>query len=369
MIIDSDAHVNEALEQVSEHLDPPYRDRAPRLMKDTLGMTRILMEGRLYPDPRLRQRHTKKVEGKDLGGVQRGASDARARLDDLDTEGIDVQVIYGSLGLALSTIADLDFANALSRALNDYYAEFCSTDPARLRCVAALAVQDVPAAVEELRRAVSERGHLGGTIPPNVNGRDLDHPDLHPLYAEAERLGVPISVHWGNGAHLHAAGTQRFDTHFMVHAVGHPFEQMIAFASVVCGGLLDAFPALRFGFLEAGCGWLPYWLERLEEHYERRSAEMPRMTRSPRGYVALGRCFVTAEPEERLVPVLVDMIGDENILYASDYPHTDSAFPYSVKAVRERDDLDAGTKGRLLGDNAVRYYGPRVLAGNDSLNL
>ena len=91
---------------------------------------------------------------------------------------------------------------------------------------------------------------------------------------------MPISVHWGNGSHLPGAGTERFDTHFMVHAVGHPFEQMIAFAAVVCGGVLDEFPRLRVGFLEAGCGWAAYWVERLDEHFERRSREMPKMTKT-----------------------------------------------------------------------------------------
>jgi hypothetical protein len=146
----------------------------------------------------------------------------------------------------------------------------------------------------------------------------------------------------------------------MVHAIGHPFEQMIAMATVLCGGVLDDHPALRVGFLEAGCGWVPYWVERLEEHYERRSAEMPRMVRSPREYLRDGRCFVTAEPDERLVPEAIEAIGAECVMYASDYPHTDSTFPYSVKAVRERDDLDDATKERLLGANALRYYGSRL---------
>jgi predicted TIM-barrel fold metal-dependent hydrolase len=132
---------------------------------------------------------------------------------------------------------------------------------------------------------------------------------------------------------------------------------MIAFASVVCGGVLDAHPALRIGFLEAGCGWVAYWVERLEEHYERRSAEMSRMTRSPEEYLRQGRCFVTAEPDERLVPVVVDVLGAGQVMYASDYPHSDSKFPYSVKAVRERDDLSDDVKDQLLGGNARRYYG------------
>lgn len=357
MVIDSDAHINESLDVVAEHLEEPYRSRAPRLLKDTLGLTRILMEGRLYPEPRLRQRHTAKVQGKDLGGTHKGAADPHGRLDDMDTDGIDAQVVYGSLGLALSTIRDADFAAALARALNDYYADFCDAAPSRLAAMAALPTQDVTASVDELRRAVTERGHLGGTVPPNVDGKDLHHPDFAPLFAEAERLDVPISVHWGNGSYLQAAGTERFDTHFMVHAIGHPFEQMIAFASVVCGGVLDAHPALRIGFLEAGCGWVAYWVERLEEHYERRSAEMSRMTRSPEEYLREGRCFVTAEPDERLVPVVVDVLGAGQVMYASDYPHSDSKFPYSVKAVRERDDLSDDVKDQLLGGNARRYYG------------
>ncbi len=132
MVIDSDAHINESLDELAERLDAPYRSRAPRLLQDTLGLTRILMEGRLYPDPRLRQRHSRNVQGKDLGGVHRGAVDPHARLDDLDTDGIDVQVVYGSLGLALTTIRDTDFAIAIARALNDYYARFCDTAPTRL---------------------------------------------------------------------------------------------------------------------------------------------------------------------------------------------------------------------------------------------
>ncbi|HXG68633.1 MAG TPA: amidohydrolase family protein, partial [Blastocatellia bacterium] len=286
-----------------------------------------------------------------------GASDPQARLADLDLDGIDVQVIYGSLGLAISSIADKDFAAAMSRACNNYYADFCSASPDRLKCMATLPAQDVPTAVEEMRRATQELGHLGVTLPPNVGGKNLDHPDFYPIYEEAQRLGIPISVHWGNGAYLTAAGTERFNTHFMVHAVGHPFEQMIALACVVCGGIIEQFPKLRFAFLEAGCGWVPYWVERLHEHYERRAAEMPLMKREPLEYITSGSCYFAAEPDEKLIPAVLEMIGDEFVLYSSDYPHTDSKFPYSVKCVRERTDIPAAAKEKILSRNALKYYG------------
>jgi predicted TIM-barrel fold metal-dependent hydrolase len=221
-------------------------------------------------------------------------------------------------------------------------------------------VQDVSASVSELRRAVIELGHVGGTIPPNVAGRDLDDPAFAPLFDEATRLDAPLSVHWGNGSHLHAAGTDRFDTHFMVHALGHPVEQMIALACVLTGGVLDEHPTLRIGFLEAGCGWTPYWVERLEDHYERRGAELPRMKRAPSEYLAQRRCFVTAEPAERLLPQALTAFGDGCVLFASDYPHSDSAFPHAVSTLRGRQDVPDDEKPGLFGGNALAFYGPRL---------
>ena len=137
-VIDADAHINEPIDVFADFLDDAHRDHRPLLIKDTKGLTRILMDGKLYPETRLRQNHVKKVQGTQLGGIQKGASDPVARLDDMDTDGIDVQVLYGSLGLSISTIGDVDFAIAMSRACNDYYASFCSGAPERLKCTATL---------------------------------------------------------------------------------------------------------------------------------------------------------------------------------------------------------------------------------------
>jgi predicted TIM-barrel fold metal-dependent hydrolase len=378
MIVDSDAHINEPMEAFEQFLEEPYRARRPRVIKDTLGLTRILLEGRLYPEPRLKQAHAQRVDVVDddvdcervivgcrgrTDGLPAGAADAAARLRDLDLEGIDVQVAFGNLGVALSALSDKDFAVAMSRACNNFYAEFCRADPDRLKCMATLPLQDIPAAVAEMRRAVKELGHVGVCLPPNVNGRNLDHEDFYPLYEAAGQLGAPIAVHWGNGAYLTAAGVERFDTHFMTHAIGHPFEQMIALTCVVCGGVLERFPRLRFAFLEAGCGWLPYWLERLHEHYERRRDEVPLMRKEPLEYVTSGSCYFSTEPDEAMLPAALNLLGDDFILFGSDYPHSDSKFPHAVKTLAGRADLDETAKRKLLGQNGLRYLG---LAGKES---
>ena len=206
---------------------------------------------------------------------------------------------------------------------------------------------------------MTEYGHVGVTLPPNHRGRDLAIRYLYPIYDQAQALGVPVSIHWGNGSHLQAAGGERFDTHFMLHAVGHPVEQMIALANIVCGGVVEDFPHLRFGFLEAGCGWAAYWVERLDEHFERRSREMPKMTKEPSEYFADGNLFLSAEPDERLMPVVAEQLGNDCLMYSSDYPHTDSKFPYSVKCVKERDDLPDGLLPNLLGAERRPLLQPR----------
>jgi hypothetical protein len=344
------------MEAFERFLEEPYKSRRPRVIEDTFGLTRIVLEGRLYPEPRLKQAHSEQIEGTRMGGIQPGASDPKARVGDLDLEGIDVQVIFGSLGLALSALPDQGFAVAMSRACNNYYADFCGTSPDRLKCMATLPLQDIPASVAEMKRAIGELGHLGITLPPNVQGKNLDHPDFYPIYEAAEQLNVPIGVHWGNGAYLTAAGIERFDTHFMTHAFGHPFEQMIALTCVICGGIIEQFPRLRFAFLEAGCGWLPYWMQRLHEHYERRTAEVPRMKREPVEYLLSGSCYIATEPDETMLPAVIEEFGDDWILFGSDYPHTDSKFPNTVKFMRGRSDIPESSKEKILS-NGVKFLG------------
>ena len=145
----------------------------------------------------------------------------------------------------------------------------------------------------------------------------------------------------------------------MLHAVGHPVEQMIALANIVCGGVVEDFPhAARSASSRPGCGWAAYWVERLDEHFERRSREMPKMTKEPSEYFADGNLFLSAEPDERLVPVVAEQLGHDCVMYSSDYPHTDSKFPYSVKCVqRARRPPRRACCRSCSARNAARYYG------------
>jgi hypothetical protein len=122
------------------------------------------------------------------------------------------------------------------------------------------------------------------------------------------------------------------------------------------GGLLEEFPRLNFAYVEAGAGWLPFWIERIAEHYERRAREVPKMKRPPQDYLRSGRIFVTCEADESTLECVVRLCGEDVVLYASDYPHWDSHFD-AVQEIQKRAGLSDLAKTKILCGNAQRLFG------------
>ena len=354
-VIDADGHVWEPEEAWEQHLDPAFLDRRPRIVLDDRQTSRYLIEDRLIPAGTGRAAWA--PEGFREASLHRpGGVDPTARLVDMDVDGIDVAVLYGTLALGLWSIRDLDLQVACCRAFNDWLARYCATDPARLRAAVALPFGSIDAAVEEADRAVTELGAVVLTIPGSVLGRNLDDAALFPLYEAAERLDVPLGIHAG-GTGL---AIDRFvDQYAMAHACAFPMDIMLGATALLCGGVLERFPHLRVALLEAGCGWFPAFLERLDEHFEKRPGEMPNLTRPPSTFVEEGRVVISCEPEEHGIRYAAERLGAGAVIYASDYPHWDAEFPGSVAAIRDREDLDAVTRRAILGDNARRLLGAR----------
>jgi predicted TIM-barrel fold metal-dependent hydrolase len=287
-----------------------------------------------------------------------GMVDPKARLDDMDLEGIDVTVTYPGGAGEEWALLDRDFAVALCRAMNDAKAAFCRHAPDRIKAIAKLPMIDPEAAAAELRRAVEELGLVGMVVTQHVREKNLDHPSFDVVWAEAERLGVPVCVHGGGQApDQEPIGVQRFDTRLEVHALTHPLGNMIALDCFTVGGILHRFPELRVAFLESGCGWLPFWLERLDEHYELMPEQAEKIDRKPSEYFLDGRAWAACEPDELTLPYVVERYGAERILYASDYYHWDCSFPDTVKLITERNDLGDDAKALILGGNATNLYG------------
>jgi len=135
----------------------------------------------------------------------------------------------------------------------------------------------------------------------------------------------------------------------------HPLEQMTAAASLILGGVLERHPRLRVGFMEAGCSWVPYWLERMDEHAENYRFEVPYLKERPSTYFRR-QCFVSFELEERAIAYVAESVGAETLVFASDFPHHDCFYPGAVEKVCRRKDLDAKLVSAMLSHNPRRLY-------------
>lgn len=350
-VIDADGHVFEPDWIWERYLDPRWLDRRPRLVRDDRGTTRYQLDGLHVPQGTGRGAWA--PEGIQEASLHReGGVDPKARLVDMDTEGIDTAVLFGTFGLALWLPEDPDFSLALCRAYNDWLADYCRTDASRLKATASLPLRSIDASVEEARRAVVELGCVALTLPVNILGRNPDDPAVFPLYELAQELDVPVTFHAGGGRFAEDRFT---DAYAIAHTVCFPMDILFGLTTLLCGGVLERFPRLRIGLLEAGCGFLPYYLERLDEHFEKRRGEMP-IARSPGETFAEGRCLLSCEPEEKSLAWVISCVGADKILYASDYPHWDCEFPDSVRAISERAELDDGAKRAILCENARRLF-------------
>jgi hypothetical protein len=131
---------------------------------------------------------------------------------------------------------------------------------------------------------------------------------------------------------------------------------MLAAASFVSGGILERFPKLKVAFMEAGAGWVPWLMDRLHEHYELLPQQTPWQTRDPIDWMKSENCFYAVEPEELTISFVAQMIGEENLIYASDYSHWDCICPDSVKVLQERTDISDRLKKKIFNENAARLF-------------
>jgi predicted TIM-barrel fold metal-dependent hydrolase len=286
-----------------------------------------------------------------------GAADLDKRLADMDAEGIDVQVLFGGLIIGLTSYDDVGFAVDVARAYNDWLlAKVCGHNPQRLKAVATVPLQDVARSIAETERA-ARLGAVAVTIPPVVGDANLDDDTLQPFFEACASLGLAVAVHSAPGMNLPLPGADRFANYAQVHCLSFPVDQMVAFTALAMGGVLDRFPELRVAFLESGTGWVPYFVHRMHEHYEKRGDLVPAMRTDPRELLARGQCYFSFEAEEPLLVTCVEQLGDNWLVYSSDYPHWDSDFPGTVDEVRRLTaSLGDDVTAKLLGTNAETLY-------------
>ena len=346
--IDADGHVMEPDEIWPRFLEPSLHPMAPRRVWDSQGRMRHLIGGQLeapIPAP---------ATGWELPP---GGYDPKARLEAMDGQGISRALLFPTTGLYFAGVRDAAVQAALCRAYNDWLHTFCAHDRERLLGVAVVPQVDVSASIAEARRAVSELGFRAVMLRPNpIAGRGLDDPSFTPLWETLEELDVPVAIHEGTTQDVPQSGRDRFDNFLFRHVCSHPHEQQIACLGLIGAGVLERHPRLRVVFLESGCGWIAHWLERMDDHMQAWSFASAPLPLTPTEYFQR-QCFITAEPGERTLAAMVEIVGDQSFLFATDYPHPDALADGVVEKITGDAGLSAESKGRILQHNAERCLG------------
>ncbi len=285
--------------------------------------------------------------GADLTDQWDHGFDAPSYLRAMDRQGIDAVVLYPSVGLFVPYQPELTAAESADacRRYGDWVAEYCAHEPARLAAVGIAPIADPRLAADEARRAAA-LGLVGLMVRPNhLYGRNLGDAAYDPFYDALEETGLVLAVHEGLGLRGATIGRDRFDGFALRHALSHPMEQMAACASLMLDGALERHPNLRVAFLESGTGWLPYWLARLDDHREwMAESETKDLSLSPSEYFAR-QCVISTDPEDPLAAMAADRVGADHIVWASDFPHPDAAFPDAIDEFLEH---AAGLTGEQL---------------------
>ena len=294
--------------------------------------------------------------------VDDGAFDPLERLVDMDREGIDRSVNYPSPLLGVSDFPDPASSAAACRAYNDWFAAtYHAADARRLSAVALVPLRDADAAAAEARRAITELGAVGVMVQPYV-GDDvhLCDPQFEPLWTALEELGRPAAVHGSRHTCPPKITPQTFRNHARFYAMCHPFQQMVAMGDLVLGGVLERHPRLKVAFLESGVGWIPYYIDRLDEAYESVREDWTDdryvLQREPSEYLLSGNCWFSCEPDEPNLRVTINSLGEDRVFFASDYPHFDCKFPDSARALIEESGLPERLVEKVGGANAQALY-------------
>ena len=366
-LISADSHVNEPGDLWVERIDKQFRDRAPRVVENPPGQkpgAYFVLEG--IPPIHLAQGMGAGTKPEDLPKFfqsstykdrRAGGWDPAERLKDMDLDGVEADVIYTTLGFRQFWLRDAALQRACFRVYNDWLADYCAYAPKRLAGLGLISLYDIGEGVKELRRC-AQLGLKGAVIwasPPE--DRPYSSPDYDPFWAEAQEAGMPISLHsiTGMGAESRLAIKQPLDRYVRSIVLSHEVQRTLVV--LIFSGVLERFPRLEIVSAENEVGWLPFFLQKLDQAQEEYRYLYPApLTLKPTEYF---RRQISATFIDDPVGVASrEFIGAENLMWSSDYPHTVSTWPHSREIV-ERDfkNVPQNEKRMITRENVARLYG------------
>jgi len=362
-LISADSHVVEPPDLWTQRIDLKFRDRAPRIETLDDGSDYIVIDG-LKPRPlafegamadlKAQGMEIPAPRGYRFADNRPGSWDPVERLKDQDLDGVSGEVLYPGVGLTLVMTPDAEYLYAACRVYNDWLAEFCATAPDRLKGVAMLPNRGpVQWAIDEAERA-AKLGHVGVMLPSWNDDRPYNLADWDPLWAALQDLDLVVSIHicgrqpFGKA---HGPGAGGIIIGLLRAEMADPLLRLI------WGGAPVRFPRLKWALVESGIGWIGSLLGFMDHWWnDHRGWLEPKLPETPSHY--FHRQFFATFENDRAGVLTRELLGENNLMWGSDYPHTEGVWPFSRKMVAENfAGVDDGETRRIVHDNVVALYG------------
>jgi len=355
LVLDADVHAHETPGSLAPYCAMPHRksleilERTPRRYLDVPGFAPITPPYPPIPD---------------AGGERRNTVTSAAQMrQDLDDLGVDVGVIFPDHFLLHPAIRPTDYAVALAHAYNHWLVEewLSNSEDDGLRGVVLAPHHDPTAAAAEIRRYASHKRVAGVFLPTSCVEPLWGNRRYDPVYEAAQETNLPVLFHSVTAFHTaFPFNLYCFDTAFGAHTVAHPFALVANLVSLLESGVPARFPNLKIAFTEGGIAWVPWIMLRLDKEYAERRREVPWLKERPSHYIK--RMFFATQPIEEpehmkdMATYLTLFDGENNVMFASDWPHHDFDHPNKVLQIPVSDPI----RRKLMGENALRLFGERA---------
>ena len=361
VVVSADSHVMEPATLWTERLDKKFQDRAPKVVKTDAGTFSFVAPG-IVPFPvaagfgigkngaELREHLSKGYEAARPSGW-----DPAERLKDQDVDGVRAEVLYTTLGMPLFGLDDVELQQICFSVFNDWLGAYAAYAPKRLYPVALISLEDIAAGAKELERC-AKMGFKGAMIwgaPPE--DKPYSKAIYDPFWAVAQETSIPISLHV-------ITQKKQNEIKFDGPRGGRPildpiFEVQQSIRSLIYGGALERFPGLKIVSAENDAGWIGHFMHRLD-HIHVKWLSMShggKIKMLPSEY--LRRQLWATFQDDPLAPITAKFFGEDNFMWASDFPHTDSTWPHSQEVI-EKDfaSVSETVKRKIVCDNAVKVY-------------
>ncbi len=372
-IFDADTHVAEPLDKMKEYLSSKARttfDEAAPLLERKGATFQYLLDKKPVLNRRLGSHDYIKTSGP-LGGVDWGGlkygppypnkllhSDPHVRIQDMDIEGVDVNVIFPSGTTPnFSSMDNVELELFMYEAFHRFMKDYCDPYPHRLKSVILASGRNVDASLTELRRCAKEPWPVG--VFPVCSGKmPLDRPEWEPLWAAAQEYDLTVIIHSFTMGSPDPPGLyDNWENMFLQRSAAHMWNAQRNLAALIGAGVLDRYPRLRMAAFECGHGWLHSWASRLDEHAIMCKDYIQPLNRLPSEYIRSPQYFQTIQlyEGEQSLRGITDLVGETTLMYASDFPHLETWFPKSVEIFLGWS-IPEEQKRKLVWDNALLCY-------------